>query len=72
MAIIAKSWEPPLLEFLDFVQSVRERCGRGQPIIVLLCAGSDAVSDSDRETWQLTLRRLKDPDLHLEVLGAPA
>jgi hypothetical protein len=72
VAIVAKSWEPPLLEFLDFVQSVRERCGRGQPIIVLLCAGSDAVSDSDRETWQLTLRRLKDPDLHLEVLGAPA
>jgi hypothetical protein len=30
------------------------------------------VSETDRDTWRLTLRRLKDPDLHLEVLGSEA
>ncbi|MGD8852685.1 MAG: DUF2868 domain-containing protein [Gammaproteobacteria bacterium] len=72
VAIIAKSWEPPLLEFLDFVQDVRNGCRRGEPIIVLLWGGQAAVSETDRDTWRLTLRRLKDPDLHLEVLGSEA
>jgi hypothetical protein len=72
VAIVAKSWEPPLLEFLDFVQGVRGNCTRGQPIIILLWGGRTPVSDTDRDTWRLTLRRLNDPDLHLEVLGSEA
>ena len=68
VAIIVKSWEPPLLEFLDFVRSLRERCNRQQPIIILLRGDRDGVSERDRETWQMTLRQLKDPDLHIEAL----
>ena len=70
IAVIVKSWEPPLLEFLDFIQSIRAQCKRQQPIIILLWGGRDGVSGRDRETWQLTLRQLKDPDLHIEAMGS--
>jgi hypothetical protein len=69
VAVIVKSWEPPLLEFLDFIHSMREQCNRQQPIIILLWGGRDGVDGRDRETWQLTLRQLKDPDLHIEAMG---
>ncbi len=68
IAVIVKSWEPPLLEFLDFVQSLRERCDRKQPIIILLWGGENGVAEGDTETWQLTLRQLRDPDLHIEIM----
>lgn len=70
VAVIVKSWEPPLLEFLDFIQNIRAQCNRQQPIIILLWGGRDGVSGLDRETWQLTLRQLKDPDLHIESMGS--
>jgi hypothetical protein len=70
VAVITKSWEPPLLEFVDFLHSVRARCNRRQAIIVLLWGGRDGgVLERDRETWRATLRQLKDPDLHVEVIG---
>lgn len=68
VAIIAKAWEPPLLDFLDFLQSVRKRCARGQPVIVLLWGAEVGVTASDAEVWNLTLRQLSDPNLHIEVL----
>jgi hypothetical protein len=70
VAVIAKAWEPPLLEFLDFLQEIRAQCGRRQPLIVVLWGGASGVSERDRESWRLTLRQLRDPDLHLEVIGA--
>jgi hypothetical protein len=69
VAVITKSWEPPLLEFLDFLRSVRDRCSRRQAIVVLLWGGRDGVAERDRETWRSTVRQLKDPDLHVEALG---
>lgn len=68
VAVVVKAWEPPLLEIVDFLQQVRARCTRGQAIIVLLWGGEDPVSDSDAEVWRLTLRQLKDPDLHIEAI----
>jgi hypothetical protein len=70
VAVIAKAWEPPLLEFLDFLQEIRAQCGRRQPLIVVLWGGPSGVSERDREAWQLTLRQLRDPDLHLESIGS--
>ena len=72
VAVVARAWEPPLLEFLDFIQSVRERCDRRQPILVLLWGGQGSVTARDRDAWRLTLQRLRDPDLHVETLGPPA
>ena len=69
VGILVKAWEPPLLDFLDFVRGMRQQCGQKKPLIVLLWGGQDSVSAADRETWQLTLAQLGDPDLHVEVIG---
>lgn len=69
VAVVVRAWEPPLLEFLDFIQNVRERCNRRQPILVLLWGGQDGVAARDRDAWHVTLQRLRDPDLHVEVIG---
>jgi hypothetical protein len=70
VAVVVKSWEPPLLDLLDFLQGIRSRCNRQQPIIVLLWGGDAEVSESDREAWRVTLRKLGDPDLHVESIGS--
>lgn len=72
VAVIASAWEPPLLEFVDFVHSVRAQCRRRQPILVLLWGGQGGVDARDLDAWRLTLQRLKDPDLHVEVIGPAA
>ena len=69
VGIMVRAWEPPLLDFLDFVRDIRRQCGRGKPVIVLLRGEQDGVSEADRNTWQLTLARLGDPDLHVEAIG---
>lgn len=72
VAVIARAWEPPLLEFLDFLQSLRRQCDRRQPILVLLWGGAQGVAVHERDAWRVTLQRLNDPDLHVEILGAGA
>ena len=69
VCILVKAWEPPMLDLLDFVRGIREQCGRKKPLIVLLWGGADGVTAADRETWQLTLGQLADPDLHVESVG---
>jgi hypothetical protein len=69
VAVTTKAWEPPLLEFVDFLRNVRARCDRRQPIIVVLWGGREGVTGRDRETWGAMLRQLQDPDLHIETLA---
>lgn len=67
--ILVKAWEPPMLDFLDFVRDLRRQCGQKKPIIILLWGGAHGLTMADRETWQLTLGQLADPDLHIESIG---
>jgi hypothetical protein len=69
IAVIVKAWEPPLLELLDFIGSIRARSDHQLPIIVLLWGGDAPVTAQHRDTWQITLQQLRDPDLHVETLG---
>jgi hypothetical protein len=69
VALIVKSWEPPLLELLDFIASIRAQSDHQLPIILLLWGGDSPVSAQQRDTWQVSLRPLKDPNLHVETLG---
>ncbi len=70
VAIIVKSWEPPLLEFLDFLQSAREIYGPTLPLIILLLGeDGEAVQARDDEMWRITLRQQSDPKLHIERLS---
>jgi len=66
ISVLVKAWEPPMLEFLDFLRGLRQRCGEKRPIVVLMLGDTDNVDASDRETWQLTLAQLGDPNLHVE------
>jgi hypothetical protein len=72
VGILVKAWEPPMLDFLDFVRDIRLQCGRKKPVLVLLWGGQDDVTAPDRETWHQTLARLADPDLHVESIGPAA
>ncbi len=69
VGILVKAWEPPMLDFLDFVKSLRRQCGQKMPIIILLWGGEQGGAITDRDTWQLTLGQLSDPDLHIEPIG---
>jgi hypothetical protein len=69
VGILVKAWEPPMLEMLDFLRGLRQQCDRNRPLILLLRGGPEGVTAGDRETWQLTLGQLGDPDLHVESLG---
>jgi len=69
VCILVKAWEPPMLDFLDFVRGLRRQCGQKKPLIILLWGGENDVTMTDRETWQLTLGQLADPDLHIESIG---
>ena len=72
VGILVKAWEPPMLDFLDFVSSIRQQCGRKIPILVLLWGEQDGITVPDRETWHQTLAGLADPDLHVESIGQAA
>lgn len=69
LTILVKAWEPPMLEFLDFVRLLRQACGAGKAIVVLLLGDKGVVNKLDRDTWQITLAQMSDPDLHIEVAG---
>lgn len=72
IGILVRAWEPPMLEFMDFLRAVRRQCGDRKPVIVLLMPDARGVTATDRDTWQLTLSQLRDPDLHVEVIGKAA
>lgn len=69
IGILVRAWEPPTLEVTDFLSALRRQCGDRKPVIVLLMGDADGVTASDRDIWQLMLSQLRDPDLHVEVIG---
>ena len=67
IAIVVKSWESPLLEFLDFVRALRDHAGTACPIIILLIPTSgDQVAPHQLESWETSLSSLSDPALYVE------
>ncbi len=46
IAIIVKAWEPPLMEFVDFLKGLRSACGDRLPIMVVPI-GIDAGAEAD-------------------------
>lgn len=65
--IVVKGWEPPLLEFLDFVQSVRDRTGPDTDIVILPTALRDQPLDAnDLTAWRSTLAKLHDVKVYVE------
>lgn len=71
VVIFTPAWEPPLLEFLDFVAALRAALGPGASILVTPVAEDErAPSDVEADVWSRAVGRLADPEVYLEVGAA--
>ncbi|HEX7082315.1 MAG TPA: DUF2868 domain-containing protein [Gammaproteobacteria bacterium] len=71
LVVFTPAWEPPLLEFLDFLAALRGHAGDSASIVVTPVAEAEqAVSDVERETWSQAIGRLRDPYVYLETGAA--
>lgn len=71
VVVFCKGWEPPLLEFADFLQQLRSRVGdRATLVVVPMNTRRDGVDETDREIWAEFLGR--HPDSRLYVMQATA
>ncbi|MGH0031477.1 MAG: DUF2868 domain-containing protein [Myxococcota bacterium] len=66
VVVVAKAWEPPVLELLDFLGDLRRAIGDGRGIVLVPLALSDAgrpVAPPAREgaVWRHAVDRLGDP-----------
>lgn len=67
IGIVVRSWESPMLEFLDFVRALRDQTGAACPIIILLIAtAGNPVEPHQLESWETKLSSLSDPALYVE------
>lgn len=70
IAMLVKSWEPPLGDLVDFLADLRGAVGEVQPIAVVLVSAEplEAPSPTDLETWRSRLARVGDPRLRVYAL----
>ncbi len=65
--VLTPAWEPPLLEFADFLGALREAAGAGRSIVVVpIGEGGGAISELERESWARGVARVADPGVYLE------
>jgi hypothetical protein len=65
--VLTRGWEPPLLEFGDFLGLVRELVGIEASITVVpIDVTGTRVDAADRAVWATTLGRLRDPHLYVQ------
>lgn len=71
VVLVVRSWEPPMLDFVDFLELVRERMSPRAVRIVLLLpiAGQGAVRAEHLESWESALYATDDTALYVETLG---
>ncbi len=74
VVIVVRSLEPPMLDFLDFIKNLRQQCGSKLSIHIRLTAPASQgvvqnVQVKDMEIWELTLARLSDPGIFVDVLA---
>jgi hypothetical protein len=70
IAVLVKSWEPPLLELIDFLKELRNAVGPGREVVVLAVAldtdgALEAPPDRALDVWQRQLSRARDPWLQV-------
>jgi hypothetical protein len=68
VVILVPAWEPPLLEFADFLALVRSAIGPSRSIVVVPVADAGReVTAAERENWRLAVGRTKDTHAYVEV-----
>ena len=71
VVVFTRAWEPPLLEFGDFLAALRERVGPDASIVVTPIAEHDgAIDETQRQTWARAIGRTADPRVYLEAGAA--
>ncbi len=68
--VLVKAWEPPLLEFADYIRALRSALGPARLIRVTPVALDEheqpcAASSPQRDVWQRQLQRIGDPWLQV-------
>ncbi len=73
LVIFTKGWEPPLLEFNDFIETVRRIVGPAVSLTVVpLSVEALAVAETDRAVWAAALGALADPRLYVAASAEAA
>ncbi|MDZ7667965.1 MAG: DUF2868 domain-containing protein [Gammaproteobacteria bacterium] len=73
LVVVTKGWEPPLLEFMDYLGLLREEFGTEPSItIVPLDVRGTAVRAAQRDVWAKALARVRDPRLYVMDAQAEA
>jgi Protein of unknown function (DUF2868) len=68
LLVFTPAWEPPVLEFLDFLKAVRNRIGGEVSIVVVPVPEDDrATTEVELGTWKHGVGRLEDPRLYVEA-----
>ena len=62
-----RAYEPPLLEFLDFLGALRARVAGTGIVVVPVPAPGQALRDTDVNTWRHALARRDDPRVYVEA-----
>jgi hypothetical protein len=72
VVVVVKAWEPPVLEFLDFLRDLR--AGIGTPrVVAVVPVGLDeaglpaAPEPAHAEQWRRALQRVGDPRMSIHV-----
>ena len=66
VVVVTKGWEPPLLEFSDFLAEVREALGAACSVTVVpLALGGGRVEADERDVWARALARNGDGRLYV-------
>ena len=74
VVIVLEAWQPPIVETIQFIKSLREKLGSKAPIAVLLIGKPSGqaiftqVDRFDKEVWARSLHKLADPYLRLEAV----
>lgn len=68
--VVTKGWEPPLLEFLDLLTTLRKRFHSATVAVVPVAVSGDRVDARERDIWAHTLARLSDAGVYVVEAGA--
>jgi hypothetical protein len=66
LIIVTKGWEPPLLDFSDFLVTLRDTVGRDVTFVIApLDISGSAVRSDHRDVWARALASQRDPRLYV-------
>ena len=70
VALVVRSWEPPMLDFVDLVRDIRQHTGERCLLLVLLLPvrSGGPVHADHLESWESSLYALNDAALFVEAL----